>query len=759
MNRKLHLFCLGLLSTFLLHAQTPPNSQKNCGTGIPDQQWEAWMSEQVEKFKLQQSAGKNTTVVHEIPVIVHVIAWNEVVPTYPNIDSNQIKSQIAVLNQDFGGTGLNVGNLPSAFSGLLSNTGIKFCLAARDRQDLALNPKGIERISASANSWLSPATPSLDLQNYFNTVIIPATIWDPAKYLNIWVSDKPTGYPLNGFATYPPGTSLTGLFNGTTGVVTNDGVWIWAKNFGTVGTIQAPNDLGRTATHEIGHWLGLRHIWGDGNCLSDYCGDTPWTKQPHYGCVAVPTAADQCGVGTSPNGEMPMNFMDRSDDVCMYMFTHDQNIRMQIALSQSSLRYQLGTHNKCAAPIAPTASAVASFTTNEVQCLNKAFTPFNTSSGFPYPTYVWSSSPAASFFPSTSVSHPAVTLSNPGFYTLTLVATNSLSSSTHTFIVSAQNTCAAQSACLDSLKMIKSTDTLRTYKAPQSTVSGCSGNVRGYMTGTNCYKDKEFAQYFPPISYTSTPNPQVNSVIVLFDTNGTKAFSSSSQVTCKIYGGSVGQGPSAVQGQKTVNLDDIVNTTKVTSVGYLGKPGATPITNTKIYPYRFDFATPIIISSSSAGFFAGVVAPNNAPFLDSINVYSNTVYNNANDSSAWYLSSTLTWRTYRSNRNAKIQLAIIPQITCGPVGINEKASVLNSNVMVMPNPSNGLFNLIFTLPSEQELSVDIYNSMGQQISSAQLKNVMNNVVNLDLSDKPNGVYFTVISNGFEKSVKKIVVSH
>lgn len=761
MNKKLSLLVLSFIGSFFINAQTAQTSQSSCGTGAPTQQWDEWMNAQVEKYKLLNGLGKSAsgTAPHTIPVIVHVIYWNEPINTYPNLDSLQIKSQIAVLNKDFLGNGLNVGNIPSAFSNLVANTGIQFCLAAKDQQDVPLNPKGIHRVGASANSWLSPATPSLDLQAYFNSVIIPATIWDPAKYLNIWVSDKPPGYALNGFATYPPGTGLAGMFGGNIGTTTNDGIWVYAKNFGDILDVTAPNDLGRTATHEIGHWLGLRHIWGDGNCLSDYCDDTPWTKQAHSGCVSIPTPADQCGVGTSPNGEMPMNFMDKSDDACSYMFTHDQNIRMQVALSQSSLRYQLGTHGKCAVVAGTTSSAVASFTTNDVQCLNKPFTPFNMSSGFPNPTYVWSSSPAASFFPSTSVSHPAVTLSNPGFYTLTLVATNSLSSSTHTFIVSAQNTCAAQSECLDSLKMIKNTDTLTTYNAPQSSISGCSGSARGYLTGTNCYKDKEFAQYFPPNSYASTPNPQVNSVIVLFDTSGTKSFDPSTQITCKIYGGSVGQGPSAVQGQKSENLSTIVASTKVSSVGYLGKPGVSPIGNTKIYPFRFDFASPIIISSPSAGFFAGIVAPNLAPFLDSINIFSSTVYNNAVDSSAWYLSSTYTWRTYRYNRNAKIQLAIIPQITCGPVGIAEDKNALNSNVLIMPNPSNGVFNLIFTLPKEQELSITIYNSFGQKIISTELKNVMNNMMSLDLSDRPDGVYFTEISNGFEKSVKKIIVSH
>lgn len=761
MNKQLRFIFLFFLGSVLLKAQSPQSSVNTCGTGIPPQQWEEWMSNEVLKYKEKLAQGKTSTVSHIIPVIVHVIYFNEALNTYPNIDSNQIKSQIAVLNQDFAGIGQNVNNVPSAFSNLVSNTGIQFCLAWRDRQDQALNPKGIERISASAQSWLSPATPGLDLQNYFNTVIIPATIWDPDKYLNIWVSDKPPGYNLSSWATYPPGTGLTGLYSGTVGVTGNDGIWVWAKNFGTVGTVSAPNDQGRTTTHEVGHYLGLRHIWGDGNCLSDYCNDTPWSKQAHFGCVPVPTPIDQCGVGTSPNGEMPMNFMDRSDDNCMYMFTHDQNIRMQIALSQSSLRYQLGTHGKCDDPSAPTSSAVASFTTDAVQCLNKPFTPFNSSSGFPNPTYVWSSSPAASFFPNTNVSHPAVTLSNPGFYTLTLVATNSLSSSTATFIVSAQGTCAAQSLCIDTLRRVKATDTLTVYKAPvNSSINGCGvAGQTGYMVGTNCYKDKEFAQYFPPSTYSAIPNPQVNSVIVLFDTVGTQmSINPNSQVTCKLYGGSVGQGPAAVQGQKSESMSTIVGVPTVTSVTYFGAPGVPLVTNTKMYPYRFDFVSPVIISSPSSGFFAGISLPVNPSLGESVSIVSNTKYNNSIDSSAWFLSSTNTWRTYRYNRGANIQLAIIPQITCGPVGINEKDRVLNSNVNILPNPSNGSFNLVFTLPSEQSIGLKIYNVMGQEIISSQLKNVMNNVISLDLSESPDGIYFAEITNGSEKISRKLILT-
>ena len=758
MNIKQLFFCVTLLSSFFVSAQSPTQPPNICGTGVPPLQWDNWLNSKVEEYKNNLANNKTALVVREIPVIVHVIYFNEAIGTYPNLDTNQIKAQIDVLNRDFGGTGVNVGNVPSAFSNLVTNTGIHFCLARKNRQDQPMNPYGVERISAAANSWLSPGTPTLDLQAYFNSVIIPNTKWDPDKYLNIWVSDKPPGYPMNGFATYPPASGLVGVFGGNFGTTSNDGIWVWAKAFGTGATgAVSPNEEGRTATHEVGHWLGLRHIWGDGNCLSDYCGDTPTAKQAHYGCVTT-TPIDACGVGSSPNGEMPMNFMDRTDDACMYMFTPDQNIRMQTALSQSTLRYLLGTHGKCAEQALPTSSAVASFNTPFGQCLNQPFTPFNTSSGFPYPTYVWSTSPAASILPSASVPNPAITLSNPGFYTITLVSTNSLSSSTATFVVSAQNTCAAQPACLDSIKVIKPTDTLTLYRAPMSTINGCGTlSTNGNLVGTNCYKDKEFAQYFAPSSYSSVPNPQVHSIIVLFDSIGTRSPNQAAQVVCKIYGGSVGFGPTSAQGSKSDSITRILLTHADTAVDFIGKPGKSMLSKRKMIPFKFNFASPIVISSPNSGFYAGVQIPLGAG--DSVAIVTNGKYNSALDSSAWYLSTNNSWQPYKSTRGYKIQMAILPIITCGPVGIKEEAlSIFNSGVNIMPNPSNGVFNFVFTFQKEQALTLNVYSAFGQLITSEKIRNVTNNVIALDLSEQPNGIYFAEISNGSEKAVKKIIVS-
>lgn len=756
MIKKISFLFLAFLASVQLNAQTE-EIKSTCGTPAPGDAWDNWFNSQVEKV-MKTQAGKGQVVNYTIPVIVHVIHFGENVGTFPNIDSNQIYSQIQVLNADFAGRGTGTVNVPSYFSNLIANTGIRFCMAQQNPQGTSLTERGIDRVSAIVNAWQSPATPTLNLRAYFNTVIIPATIWDPTKYLNIWVSDKPISQTFNGFATYPTGTGLTGLFGGSFGTPTNDGIWCWAKAFGTVGTVSAPFNQGRTATHELGHWLGLRHTWGDGNCLSDYVNDTPYSKQANTGCVTS-TLPDMCGINLSPNGEMPMNFMDNTDDLCKYMFTPGQNIRIQTTMSQCVNRNLLGSHALCnatTAVAAPASSAIASFNFNSGVCVGSPFTPFNASSGNPNPNFIWSSSPAASFSPAATVPNPAITFNNPGNYTLSLVATNSISSSTYTMLVTASGTCSPFALCLDSAKMIRNVDTLTNLVVGNNpSIIGCQTGFAGFLTGTNCYKDKAFAQYFPPNTYSNITFPQVNSAIVFFDSTGTKG-NGFTPIVCKVYGGSVGNGPGAVVGSKSENLSSILSSPKTVSVSYLGRSGYV-IPNRKMIPYTFNFASPVIVNGAS-GFFVGIDAPLSPS--DSIRIVSSTRYNNAVDSSAWYLNLNNTWRTYRYNRSAKIQLAIIPLLTCSPaVGLKENQIDFGQRINIMPNPSTGVFNLIFALPKETEVEIQILNSMGQVISTDKINHVSNNVFDVDLSSKSNGVYFIYISSGGEKTVKKIIVNH
>ncbi len=239
-----------------------------------------------------------------IPVVVHVV-WKT---PAQNISQEQITSQIEVLNRDFRKRNADISGVPAAFAGVAADARLEFALATRDP---AGSPHdGVIRVQTTQDTFGSD-----------DAVKRAATggsdAWPADEYLNIWVCQLGGG--LLGYAQFPGGPADT------------DGVVITHTGFGTTGTAAAPFNLGRTATHEIGHWLNLRHIWGDdgtGCSGSDFVDDTPNQGGPNSGVPTFPHVS--CSNG--PNGDMFMNYMDYTDDRGMFMFTEGQVTRMQACL-------------------------------------------------------------------------------------------------------------------------------------------------------------------------------------------------------------------------------------------------------------------------------------------------------------------------------------------------------------------------------------------------------------------------------------------
>jgi hypothetical protein len=238
-----------------------------------------------------------------IPVVVHVVYQSKA----EHVSVAQVKSQIAALNRDYAAENQDRSKVPAVWRGLVSDTGIRFALASKSPSGKRTH--GITRTKTQRDFFG-------DDDSVKSRAGGGADPWPTDRYLNLWVCSLAGG--LLGYAQFPGGPAAT------------DGVVILDTAFGTQGTAKPPFNLGRTATHEVGHWLNLRHIWGDTeHCEgTDFVSDTPNQQRPNYGQPKFPHIS--CGNG--PSGDMFVNYMDYVDDAAMVMFTTQQVARMQATL-------------------------------------------------------------------------------------------------------------------------------------------------------------------------------------------------------------------------------------------------------------------------------------------------------------------------------------------------------------------------------------------------------------------------------------------
>jgi hypothetical protein len=268
------------------------------------------------------NANKGTRALVTIPVVFHIV-YNTATQ---NISDAQIQSQLDVLNADFARTNADWTSTPTVFQSLVGIPDIQFCLAKRDPNGNATT--GIIRKSTTITSFSTN-------DNIKRVANGGSDAWPTSQYLNIWVGNISGG--ILGYAQFPGGPAST------------DGVVLNYTCTGTTGTAAAPFNLGRTGTHEVGHWLNLYHIWGDDGTActgSDQVGDTPNQGDENYGTPAFP----QVSCSNGPNGDMFMNYMDYVDDAAMFMFSTGQVSRMQALFATGGFRASLLTSQGCVPP-------------------------------------------------------------------------------------------------------------------------------------------------------------------------------------------------------------------------------------------------------------------------------------------------------------------------------------------------------------------------------------------------------------------------
>jgi len=280
------------------------------------------MKEYPELIRVQNeidflSRKKNHKIKQKVtlPLVFHVLHSNPV----EQISEEQIISQIQALNRDFTDKGPKDEHLALNKEGfgeiIAGDTNIEFCLASED--PIGKKTSGINYFNVSKTNWSTDD----EMKEEMTEGVSP---WDPSRYINIWICGLDDN--ISGYAQMPWGPQST------------DGIVIDYRFVGTMGIVKAPYDQGKTLTHLMGNYLGLYDLWSEGNkCVDDYVKDTPIHNTPNYRCPEYKHISLCEGLPV----EMTMNFMDNTNDACMYMFTKGQLSRMHAILAEGGARFSL----------------------------------------------------------------------------------------------------------------------------------------------------------------------------------------------------------------------------------------------------------------------------------------------------------------------------------------------------------------------------------------------------------------------------------
>ena len=725
------VFCCSLA----LFSQAPP--QRNCGTLQHHEylkqtrpNYEADLNQYnqvIEQYLAEKAAGlsvgKTAVTTITVPVVVHIVYRT----AGENISNAQASSQVTVLNNDFAKLNLDASKVTQpTFSTVASGAQIRFCLAQRDPNG---NPTtGIVHYSTTVTSFgtndavKSSATGGADA-------------WDVTKYVNIWVCNM--GASLLGYGEFP-----TGSLSNTWGLV------LHYKYTGSGGSAIAPYNLGRTGTHEFGHCFNLYHIWGDDGTActgSDLCSDTPNQSDEHYGCYAQGSIQTDACSPSSP-GVMWMNYMDYTDDACMYMFTAQQCARMEAVVNTAPWNI-LGSSMGCT----PIYSLDAS--------MSSIINPLNGSS-----TCNNSISPKVRLtnMGTTALTSAVVNYKMDALATQTLNWTGSLAFNTSTVLTLSTFSGLSNAAHTFSVWVTSpngGTDLNSANNSLSSTFTVVSAPAAAALPFTERFE----AATFPPTGWVKTT---VNLL------NATNTWSRVANTT------GIPVVPATTACAKMDNYSGSTNTSG--QLDALRTPALSFSSANSTLKLKFDVAHRIrsttvtdslnaYISTDCGGTWIKIYGKGGTQLATVagalVGPYTPTAdshWRRDSISLSSYVGQSVVYLKFesRSGHGNNIYLDnvnIDNQTSTGLSSLEESLPILD----IFPNPNAGIFSInISNVSNDSKVSINVLNTIGQVVSSPlNLKGSANGIYSVNLSHLSNGVYFVTIQTDSNKLVtKKIVVN-